>query len=146
VRVREDYGERQLFPRGLQLFPLRWRLCVIEVGENANSRGARHHFPRKLDLRRLLKAHVLKFDRLITAWHRSNETSMRLDALPGVGPALATALVASVPDPKAFRSGRNFSAWVGLVPKQNSSGGKLSWATSASKAIAICAACSPSAL
>src|SRR6202008_4843502 len=73
---------------------------------------------------RLLKAHVLKFDRLITAWHRSNETSMRLDALPGVGPALATALVASVPDPKAFRSGRNFSAWIGLVPKQHSSGGK----------------------
>ena len=73
---------------------------------------------------RLLKTHVLKFDRLIMAWHRSNETSKRLDELPGVGPALATALVASVPDPKAFRSGRNFSAWVGLVPKQNSSGGK----------------------
>ena len=44
--------------------------------------------------------------------------------LPGVGPALATALVASVADPKAFRSGRNFSAWIGLVPKQHSSGGK----------------------
>ncbi len=60
----------------------------------------------------------------IMAWHRSNETSRRLDAIPGVGPALATALVASVADPKAFRSGRNFSAWIGLVPKQNSSGGK----------------------
>jgi transposase len=42
----------------------------------------------------------------------------------GVGPALATVLVASVADPKAFRSGRDFSAWIGLVPKQNSSGGK----------------------
>src|SRR4030095_5938541 len=42
----------------------------------------------------------------------------------GIGPALATALVARVPNPKAFRSGRNFSAWVGLVPKQHSSGGK----------------------
>jgi transposase len=72
----------------------------------------------------VLKGHVLKFDRLITAWHRSNETSRRLDALPGVGPALATALVASVGDPKAFRSGRSFSAWIGLVPKQRSSGGK----------------------
>jgi transposase len=50
--------------------------------------------------------------------------SKRLDAIPGVGPALATALVASTADPKAFRSGRDFSAWVGLVPKQNSSGGK----------------------
>ncbi len=73
---------------------------------------------------RMLKAQILNFDRMIMAWHRSNETSKRLDELPGVGPALATALVASVADPKAFRSGRDFSAWVGLVPKQNSSGGK----------------------
>ena len=73
---------------------------------------------------RMLKAQILEFDRQIMAWHRSNETSRRLDAIPGVGPALATALVASVADPKAFRSGRDFSAWVGLVPKQHSSGGK----------------------
>jgi transposase len=73
---------------------------------------------------RVLKAQVLNFDRQIMAWHRSNETSKRLDEIPGVGPVLATALVASVADPKAFRSGRDFSAWIGLVPKQNSSGGK----------------------
>jgi transposase len=73
---------------------------------------------------RMLKAQILEFDRPIMAWHRSNETSRRLDELPGVGPALATALVASVADPKAFRSARNFSAWIGLVPKQHSSGGK----------------------
>src|SRR5450756_2107923 len=48
----------------------------------------------------------------------------RLDAIPGIGPMLATALVASVADPRVFRSGRNFSAWIGLVPKQHSSGGK----------------------
>jgi transposase len=71
-----------------------------------------------------LKAQILQFDRLIMAWHRSNEASRRLDEIPGVGPALATALVASIADPKAFRSGRDFSAWIGLVPKQNSSGGK----------------------
>jgi transposase len=70
------------------------------------------------------KEQILEFDRRIMAWHRSNQTSKRLDEIPGVGPALATALVASVADPKAFRSGRNFSAWIGLVPKQNSSGGK----------------------
>jgi len=58
------------------------------------------------------------------AWHRSSETSRRLDDIPGVGPALATALVASIADPNAFRSGRDFSAWIGVVPKQNSSGGK----------------------
>jgi transposase len=73
---------------------------------------------------RALKAQILEFDRQIMAWHRSNETSKRLDEIPGVGPALATALVASVADPKAFRSARNFSAWIGLVPKQYSSGGK----------------------
>jgi transposase len=73
---------------------------------------------------RRLKEQILEFDRRIMAWHRSNETSKRLDDIPGVGPALATALVASVADPKAFRSGRNFSAWIGLVPKQHSSGGK----------------------
>src|SRR5690348_5852065 len=73
---------------------------------------------------RMLKGQILEFDRRIMAWHRSNETSKRLDEIPGVGPALATALVASVADPRAFRSGRDFSAWIGLVPKQNSSGGK----------------------
>jgi transposase len=72
----------------------------------------------------MLKAQILQFDRLIRAWHRSSEASKRLDAIPGIGPTLATALVASVADPKAFRSGRDFSAWIGLVPKQNSSGGK----------------------
>ena len=73
---------------------------------------------------RRLKEQILEFDRLITAWHRSNEMSMRLDEAPGVGPVLATAVVATVGDPKSFRSGRNFSAWIGLVPKQHSSGGK----------------------
>ena len=72
----------------------------------------------------ILKAQILEFDRMIMAWYRSSEVSKRLDQVPGVGPVLATALVASVADPKAFRSGRDFSAWIGLVPKQNSSGGK----------------------
>jgi transposase len=63
---------------------------------------------------------VQLFDRMIMARHRSGETSRRLDDCPGVGPALATALVATVADPKAFQSGRNFSAWIGLVPKQHS--------------------------
>jgi transposase len=73
---------------------------------------------------RMFKVQILEFDLMIRAWHRSNEMSMRLDDCPGIGPALATALVATVADPKAFRSGRNFSAWIGIVPKQHSSGGK----------------------
>jgi transposase len=73
---------------------------------------------------RRLKEQILEFDRMIRAWHRSNEMSLRLDDCPGIGPVLATALAATVADPKAFRSGRNFSAWIGIVPKQHSSGGK----------------------
>jgi len=69
-----------------------------------------------------IKAQILEFDRMIGAWHRSCEASRRLDEIPGVGPA--TALVASIADPRTFRSGRDFSAWIGLVPKQSSSGGK----------------------
>jgi transposase len=84
------------------------RACVVALGAQL----------------RMLKEQILQFDRMITAWHRSNEASRRLDDIPGVGPALATALVASIADPKAFRSGRDFSAWIGLVPTQNSSGGK----------------------
>ena len=84
------------------------RVCLVALGAQ---------------LRRL-KEQVLEFDRMIMAWHRSNKMSIRLDQCPGVGPVLATALVATVADPKIFRSGRNFSAWIGLVPKQHSSGGK----------------------
>ena len=84
------------------------RICVAALGAQLQT----------------LKAKILEFDRLIMAWHRSSETSRRLDDIPGVGPALATALVASIADPNAFRSGRDFSAWIGVVPKQNSSGGK----------------------
>jgi transposase len=59
---------------------------------------------------------------MIRTWHRSSEISKRLDEAPGVGPVLAIAVVATVADPKAFRLGRNFSAWMGLVPKQRSGG------------------------
>jgi transposase len=73
---------------------------------------------------RMLKAQILEFDRRILAWHRSDELSRRLDEIPRRRAGAGHALVASVADPKAFRSGRDFSAWIGLVPTQNSSGGK----------------------
>jgi len=76
-------------------------------------------------LLRRLKEQILEFDRMIRAWHQSSERSQQLDDCPGVGPALATALIATVADPKSFRSGRNFSAWIGLVPKQHSSGRQI---------------------
>jgi transposase len=67
---------------------------------------------------------ILEADRRILVWHRASEVSRRLDEIPGVGPLIASALVASIPDPHAFRSGRDLSAWIGLVPKQSSTGGK----------------------
>lgn len=72
----------------------------------------------------MLRRQAAELDAKIMACHRNNELSRRLQEIPGVGPRVATALVASIADPKSFRSGRQMAAWIGLVPKQNSSGGK----------------------
>ena len=69
-------------------------------------------------------AEIGTFEKRIHAWHRSCEENRRLEEIPGVGPIVATALVAEVGDWKAFSSGRSLAAWIGLVPKQHSSGGK----------------------
>jgi transposase len=58
------------------------------------------------------------------AQHRSNEASKRLETIPGIGVAGATAIVATVPDPTVFRSGRDFAAWIGIVPREDSTSGK----------------------
>jgi transposase len=71
-----------------------------------------------------LTAEIGSIDKRIHAWHRSCEDSRRLEEIPGIGPIVATALVAEIGDWKAFRSGRNLAAWIGLVPKQHSTGGK----------------------
>jgi transposase len=63
-------------------------------------------------------------EKRIVARHRSNQDSKRLQTIPGVGIIGATAIAATVTDPAAFRSGRDFAAWVGLVPRQDSTGGK----------------------
>jgi transposase len=72
----------------------------------------------------LVNAQILETDRRIRASARSTEVGRRLMEIPGVGPLLASALVASIADPAAFKTGRSLAAWIGLVPKQNSSGGK----------------------
>ena len=69
-------------------------------------------------------AEIRTIEKHIHAWHRSCEESRRLEEIPGIGPIVATALVAEVGDWKAFSSGRNLAAWIGLVPKQHSTGGK----------------------
>jgi transposase len=72
----------------------------------------------------IVKDQILANDRRIMASARETELGRRLMEIPGVGPLLASAVVASVPDPAVFRSGRDLAAWIGLVPRQNSSGGK----------------------
>lgn len=67
---------------------------------------------------------VDEFETQIKAWHRSSELSMKLEKIPGIGPLGASALVASIADATSFDNGRQLSAWLGLVPRQRSSGGK----------------------
>ena len=71
-----------------------------------------------------LAGEVRVLERQLMAWHRADAASRRLATIPGVGFITATAMVASIPDPGAFASGRQFAAFLGLVPRQNSSGGK----------------------
>jgi transposase len=69
-------------------------------------------------------AEIASIDKSILAWHRSCEASRRLEEIPGIGPVVATALIAEIGDWKAFGSGRSLAAWIGLVPKQYTTGGK----------------------
>ena len=71
-----------------------------------------------------ITAEIGAVDKRIHAWHRSCEESRRLEEIPGIGPIVATALVAEIGDWQQFRSGRSLAAWIGLVPKQHSTGGK----------------------
>ena len=71
-----------------------------------------------------LELRIAEIDAQIMAWHKADPVSQRLATIPGIGPLAATAIAATVPDPAVFRSGREFAAWLGLVPRQNSTGGK----------------------
>jgi transposase len=71
-----------------------------------------------------LKKEVRKLDQQMHAWHKENADSQRLATIPGVGVVTASAIVAAIGDGKQFRSGREFASWLGMVPRQNSSGGK----------------------
>ena len=67
---------------------------------------------------------IAVIEQRIVRWHKNNEASRRLATIPGIGPITASVLSATVTDPSAFKSGRHLAAWLGLVPRQNSSGGK----------------------
>jgi transposase len=73
---------------------------------------------------RMVQAQLLGLEKRLKTWHRANEASRRLETIPGVGVITATALVATIGDASQFHSGRQLAAWLGLVPRQHSSGGK----------------------
>ncbi len=97
---------------------------VNDVGDDRVLKEARACLQMLVAQLRLVNEQILESDRCIIASARSTEVGRRLMGIPGVGPVLASALVCAIADPKAFRSGRNLAAWIGLVPRQNSSGGK----------------------
>jgi len=71
-----------------------------------------------------LQLQVREIEAKLLAWHKHNEPSLRLAEVPSIGPIGASLLVMKVPDPHAFRCGRDFSAWIGLTPKDHSTAGK----------------------
>src|SRR5262250_2103504 len=71
-----------------------------------------------------IEAAITALEKQLMAWHKTNPVSQRLASIPGIGPIIATAIATTVADPNVFRSGREFGAWLGLMPRQNSTGGK----------------------
>lgn len=107
------------------LYKLEPLITIIKNEEDARVPDAARQVLRAMsDQIDALETRIDAIDVQILAWHKSNPTSKRLATIPGVGPITASAIAATVPDPTVFRSGREFSAWLGLVPRQNSTGGK----------------------
>jgi len=97
---------------------------ILDGADERVTREARVCLNMLVDQLRLVNVQILENDRLIRTNARATEVGRRLMEIPGVGPLLASAMVAAVADPAAFKTGRNLAAWIGLVPRQNSSGGK----------------------
>lgn len=97
---------------------------LIEDAENELPGTFRLLIQRLLDHLKALQEQVDEIEVQIKAWHRASEASQRLEKVPGIGPLTASALVASIGDAKNFDNGRQFAAWLGVVPRQHSSGGK----------------------
>jgi transposase len=97
---------------------------ILEDGENDLPGAFRHLLQRLGQHLKELDRQVEELEVQIQLWHRENEASRRLADIPGIGPITASALVASVGDARNFENGRQLAAWVGLVPRQHSTGGK----------------------
>ncbi len=97
---------------------------ILEDGENELPGLFRQLLQRLGEHLKELDRQVDDLDVQIQQWHRENAASRKLAAIPGIGPLTASALVASIGDAKSFENGRQLAAWLGLVPRQHSSGGK----------------------
>jgi transposase len=97
---------------------------LLEDASNELPVPLRHLIDRLTAHLKELDRQVKDLEKQIIAWHRSNELSRKLEKIPGIGPLAASALVASIADARSFDNGRQVSAWLGLVPRQSSSGGK----------------------
>jgi transposase len=97
---------------------------IVEDGENALPGQFRALLLRLSENLKEMDRQVGELEREIKAWHRQSEASRKLEEVPGIGPITASALVASVGDASCFNSGRQMAAWLGLVPRQHSTGGK----------------------
>jgi transposase len=110
---------------GVGLDRLRWSLPdILEDADNGIPGIAREVFADAGQQLRELDVRIAEYDRRIAALARASEPAQRLMKMEGVGPVTATALVASMGDAKVFRNGRQFAAWLGLTPRQHSTGGK----------------------
>jgi len=97
---------------------------LIEDATNELTGAFRMLIERLMQQLKDLDRQVDEMEALISDWHRQSAASRKLDAIPGIGPITASALVASIGDAKNFENGRQLAAWLGLVPRQHSSGGK----------------------
>jgi len=97
---------------------------ILENIENGLPEIMRHLLRRLNDHFTQLNRQVEELELQIKLWHKDNEVSQKLEAIPGIGPITASAIVATVGDAREFKNGRQLAAWFGLVPKQYSSGGK----------------------
>jgi transposase len=97
---------------------------ILEDAENGLPEISRSLFARLFEHFRALGNQVKELESQIKAWHKQSAASERIEAIPGIGALTASALVASIGDAKTFKSGRQLAAWLGLVPRQDSSGGK----------------------
>ena len=116
-----EYGV--VIPQGISHIAKRLP-AILEDGENDLPGAFRALLQRLGEHLKALSQHIDELEVQIQTWHQENAASRTLAQIPGIGPITASALVASIGDAKSFENGRQLAAWLGLVPRQHSSGGK----------------------